>query len=86
MERLIPFLREVGKSDEADTLEADEKKHEEEIHARWTPQVRKEPKIGRNDPCPCGSGRKFKKCCIEKREMKKEEYSEETKEVDQMRK
>lgn len=21
------------------------------------------PKIGRNEPCPCGSGRKFKKCC-----------------------
>ncbi len=21
-------------------------------------------KIGRNDPCPCGSGRKFKKCCL----------------------
>lgn len=21
-------------------------------------------KIGRNDPCPCGSGRKFKTCCI----------------------
>jgi hypothetical protein len=21
-----------------------------------------EPKVGRNDPCPCGSGRKFKKC------------------------
>ena len=20
--------------------------------------------IGRNDPCPCGSGRKFKKCCV----------------------
>lgn len=26
--------------------------------------VRKDvPKVGRNDPCPCGSGRKFKKCC-----------------------
>jgi SEC-C motif-containing protein len=25
--------------------------------------VRQGPKIGRNDPCPCGSGRKFKKCC-----------------------
>jgi SEC-C motif len=25
--------------------------------------VRPEPKIGRNDPCPCGSGKKFKKCC-----------------------
>jgi hypothetical protein len=25
-------------------------------------------KIGRNDPCPCGSGRKFKKCCINKQQ------------------
>ena len=24
---------------------------------------RSEPKIGRNEPCPCGSGKKFKKCC-----------------------
>jgi uncharacterized protein YecA (UPF0149 family) len=23
-------------------------------------------KIGRNDPCPCGSGKKFKKCCLNK--------------------
>lgn len=23
-------------------------------------------KIGRNDPCPCGSGRKYKKCCMRK--------------------
>jgi len=22
-----------------------------------------EPRPGRNDPCPCGSGRKFKQCC-----------------------
>ena len=22
-----------------------------------------QPKVGRNDPCPCGSGKKFKKCC-----------------------
>lgn len=25
--------------------------------------VRKGPQVGRNDPCPCGSGKKFKKCC-----------------------
>jgi preprotein translocase subunit SecA len=25
--------------------------------------VRDQPKVGRNDPCPCGSGKKFKKCC-----------------------
>jgi len=24
---------------------------------------RAEPKVGRNDPCPCGSGKKYKKCC-----------------------
>ncbi|MHB1627720.1 MAG: SEC-C metal-binding domain-containing protein [Bacilli bacterium] len=28
------------------------------------------PKIGRNDPCPCGSGKKFKKCCIDKAEYR----------------
>ena len=27
------------------------------------PVRRSTPKIGRNDPCPCGSGRKYKKCC-----------------------
>ena len=25
-------------------------------------------KIGRNDPCPCGSGKKFKKCCLRKQQ------------------
>jgi hypothetical protein len=29
-----------------------------------TPFVRTEPKTGRNDPCPCGSGKKYKKCCM----------------------
>jgi len=27
------------------------------------PVTREAPKTGRNDPCPCGSGKKFKKCC-----------------------
>jgi preprotein translocase subunit SecA len=27
------------------------------------PTVRDEDKVGRNDPCPCGSGKKYKKCC-----------------------
>ena len=44
------------------------------IHAYWlarrtplasgsTTYIRPEPKVGRNDPCPCGSGKKYKKCC-----------------------
>jgi len=27
------------------------------------PFVRESPKVGRNDPCPCGSGKKYKRCC-----------------------
>jgi hypothetical protein len=30
---------------------------------RLPPVVKKTKDIGRNDPCPCGSGRKYKKCC-----------------------
>ncbi len=35
---------------------------EGQIHGAG-PVKRLEPKIGRNDPCSCGSGKKFKKCC-----------------------
>ena len=28
-----------------------------------TPIVNNKPKVGRNDPCPCGSGKKYKNCC-----------------------
>lgn len=30
---------------------------------RREPYVRPHPKIGRNAPCPCGSGKKYKQCC-----------------------
>ena len=32
-------------------------------------------KVGRNEPCPCGSGKKYKKCCLEKDEEKELEES-----------
>ena len=45
------------------------------IHAYWQARMmedemlmepirRSEPRVGRNDPCPCGSGKKYKKCCL----------------------
>lgn len=38
----------------------------EEIQKMWmkmhTPWIRKDKKVGRNDLCPCGSGKKFKNC------------------------
>jgi len=30
------------------------------------PFKRSAPKVGRNEPCPCGSGKKYKKCCLNK--------------------
>ena len=46
------------------------KDHEEELRAeggqpmpKVETVVHEGPKIGRNDPCPCGSGKKYKKCC-----------------------
>ena len=32
------------------------------------PFLRTEKLVGRNDPCPCGSGKKFKKCCMNRGE------------------
>ncbi len=32
--------------------------------ASAAPANENRPKVGRNDPCPCGSGKKFKKCCL----------------------
>jgi uncharacterized protein YecA (UPF0149 family) len=38
--------------------------HGHHHHAPRAPLVRAVPKVGRNDPCPCGSGKKHKKCCM----------------------
>ena len=36
---------------------------DQRLHAASSQPARQSAKIGRNDPCPCGSGRKYKKCC-----------------------
>ncbi len=38
--------------------------HGHDHHAPIEQYVRATPKIGRNEPCPCGSGKKHKKCCL----------------------
>ena len=43
--------------------EADGWKFEDGELVGETPITRDQPKVGRNDPCPCGSGKKYKKCC-----------------------
>ncbi len=39
-----------------------EQEDEVAVLASAEPMVRTEPKVGRNDPCPCGSGKKYKQC------------------------
>ena len=38
--------------------------HDHPHHAPVETFVRGSPTVGRNDPCPCGSGKKHKKCCL----------------------
>ena len=72
----IDFLREKLKK-EYDRLECDisggryyekypERRRQEKVVFDGYEEeqyVRMQPKVGRNDPCPCGSGKKYKKCC-----------------------
>jgi preprotein translocase subunit SecA len=47
--------------DEAGAIEAQEPQ-QEGAQAEQAPYTRETPKVGRNDPCPCGSGKKYKQC------------------------
>ena len=46
-----------------DLLDADTRKALYKEQKLSTTIVNTQPKVGRNDPCPCGSGKKYKKCC-----------------------
>lgn len=46
-----------------DAIFTEEKRKELYKEQKNSGTVRKEKKVGRNDPCPCGSGKKYKKCC-----------------------
>jgi len=56
LERLADVCEQQGRKGEAAELRKQAKRSV--VVTRVT-----KPKIGRNDPCPCGSGKKFKKCC-----------------------
>ena len=67
------FSVQVVTQDAVEKFEQKEQKKEAEVQKNTTaPTIEKEPlkrtapKVGRNDPCPCGSGKKFKQCCMGK--------------------
>ena len=56
LERLADVCEQQGRKSEATELRKEAKRS---VTATRVPRQ----KIGRNEPCPCGSGKKFKKCC-----------------------
>lgn len=66
--KLLPF--EALAKESADPMAAERErlgKSVAELRAYWQSKrqvVNTTPKVGRNDPCPCGSGKKHKKCCL----------------------
>ncbi|MGZ5303001.1 MAG: DUF1186 domain-containing protein [Bacteroidia bacterium] len=72
LEKLYPVLLEEWQVEDEQTFDDDEFDEEDSdedfIDNNYTyepPHINPEPKIGRNDPCICGSGKKYKKCCME---------------------
>ncbi|MFA9393959.1 MAG: preprotein translocase subunit SecA [Halodesulfovibrio sp.] len=68
--KALTRLRIQRPEEEEQEILRDEFRHKEETDVTYSgsedehkPSKRTEPKIGRNAPCPCGSGKKYKKCC-----------------------
>jgi hypothetical protein len=58
--RLLKVYSDLHETGFVDDEDDDDEEDEDEIPIETV--VRSEPKVGRNDPCPCGSGKKYKKC------------------------
>ena len=56
------FVTDALRQGELDYLETVSEAAEALNRAKAQP-VRTIPRVGRNDPCPCGSGKKYKRCC-----------------------
>jgi uncharacterized protein len=57
--RCLPFVKEVA-------AEWRRQANEQSARQEHGAGIRKRDEPGRNDPCPCGSGKKYKKCCLGK--------------------
>ena len=63
------FMIQLVQDDDVERMEAQQRKRKvvtnrsDEADKPARPVTRDEDKVGRNDPCPCGSGKKYKKCC-----------------------
>ena len=55
----------VGEWEKDEEMEHAAKAHDKALRQRpGVPYRKNSKKVGRNSPCPCGSGKKYKKCCL----------------------
>ena len=63
------FRIQLAREDDVERMEAEQRRRRVVLNRAGgddqpqRPVTREEDKVGRNDPCPCGSGKKYKKCC-----------------------
>ncbi|WP_303723025.1 preprotein translocase subunit SecA [Malonomonas rubra] len=63
------FRVQLAREEEVEQMEAEQRKQQVSLNRVGgedegrKPSVREQDKVGRNDSCPCGSGKKYKKCC-----------------------
>ncbi|NOY12976.1 MAG: preprotein translocase subunit SecA [Deltaproteobacteria bacterium] len=63
------FRIQLAREEDVSQMEAQQRRQKIELNRAGgeapvrKPATRDEDKVGRNDPCPCGSGKKYKKCC-----------------------
>ena len=62
-EFMVAYNARILAARDSDGFEEDDAYESEESNFTAAPIRFESPRIGRNDPCPCGSGRKYKKCC-----------------------
>jgi len=64
LERAIDLYEELGKHQEAAVLRKGAQAFQRSGPLKYMATPIRSEKVGMNDPCPCGSGKKYKKCCV----------------------
>src|SRR2546427_10158864 len=60
----LAYLQEADEEDEEDEADEADEEDEEYPRLRLAPERREGKPVSRNAPCPCGSGKKYKRCCL----------------------
>jgi hypothetical protein len=62
----LAYLQEEDEDDEEDDEDEDDEEEDDEEYPplRLAPDWREGKPVSRNAPCPCGSGKKYKRCCL----------------------